>query len=126
MNQIPWRGNSLKTLMSVTKAIYLHYDFDLRADYENWFIWLDSLSAKECCRNCALIQKTFEQDDADFIYECLKSEINQNVTFEKTDRLYVCFIGADGQLKGKFLFGGRKRALWQGYAASGDNFEDSL
>jgi len=113
-------------VMCVMKSIYINFDLGLRGDYDRLYSWLDSMKALECGDSTALIQKTFENDDHNYIYDFLRNEINQKVGIKPSDGIYISFIGSDGQLKGKFLFGGRKRALWEGCAVNGDGVEDSL
>jgi hypothetical protein len=112
--------------MCTTKAIYISFDLGLRGDYNGLYVWLDSMHARECGNNVALVQRDFDHDDHNSIYESFKSEITTKVRLEPTDRIYISLIGADGQMKGRFLFGGRKRALWEGFSSTDDSVEDSI
>lgn len=108
----------------MNKAIYLSYDLGLKGDYNKLYIWLDSLKARECGDNIAFFQMSFDENDENVIYETIKNEISTKVRLERNDRIYVIFRGADGQLTGKFLFGGRKRSPWEGFAVAGDDSID--
>mgnify|MGYP000959872475 CR=1 FL=1 len=114
------------------KYIWINYDFGLKGDYEGLFIWLDKLNAKECGNNCALViiedyQK--EKDVGEFIYDQIKTNVNLD---DKKDRIYINWLEgksngmtSEPKIKGKFVFGKRKRAPWEGYAAGVDEIEDS-
>jgi hypothetical protein len=112
--------------MAIKKAIYLSYDLGLKGDYNGLYAWLDSLEAKECGNSIALFQKEFDKNDHEFIYEELKKEIEKNIKLESNDRMYMILQDKEGLIKGKFIFGGRKKAPWEGFAVSEDNSEDSF
>lgn len=112
--------------MAIKKAIYLSYDLGLKGDYNGLYTWLDSLDSRECGNSVALFQMEFEKNDHNFIYEALKTELLENVNLEANDRIYVILRDKEGLLKGKFIFGGRKKAPWDGFAVSGDDSEDSF
>jgi hypothetical protein len=108
------------------KAIYISYDLGLKGDYNGLYGWLDALGARECGSGLALIEKEFKTNNHEEIYADIKKEIGTNVGLETNDRIYVILRAADGMLKGKFLYGGRKKAPWTGFAASDDDSEDSI
>lgn len=112
--------------MASNKVVYLSYDLGLKGDYNGLYSWLDSLDAKECGNNVALFQKEFLKNDHTSIYEELKKEMQENIQLKATDRIYVILRSQEGLMKGKFIFGGRKRAPWEGFAVSYDNSEDSF
>ena len=99
--------------MNINKAIWISYDLGLTGDYIGLYTFLDSVKAKECGNSIAF----FEKDYGDDLLASLKTEIETFVTFSKTDRIYVIYLDRNSvKVKGKFLFGGRKRAPWEGYA----------
>lgn len=82
---------------------------------------MDSVEAKECGDSIAFFKKDY---GTDFI-DSLTQEIQKCLKVAKTDRIYVVYIDTNTNLiKGKFLFGGRKRAPWEGYATKGQATEE--
>jgi hypothetical protein len=99
--------------MSGKKTFWLSYDLGLRGDYTGLYTFLDSVQAKECGDSIAFFHKDYGNDFLD----SLKKDIDKYVTFAKTDRIYVIYLDSNAnKVKGKFLYGGRKRAAWEGYA----------
>ncbi|NJN98872.1 MAG: hypothetical protein HC875_34645 [Anaerolineales bacterium] len=96
------------------KLIWLSYDLGLKGDYENMYAWLDSYKAKECGPNCAAFSFEFKQD----LLKELADQISDNISLDKSDRIYVIYpeLEPSPKRKGKFLFGKRKPAPWAGYA----------
>lgn len=105
------------------KTIWISYDLGVKGDYANLYRWLDNSDAVECGDSVACIRLEVPQDisPADFV----KDELDEIVTFAKSDRVYVIWRHHDEQIKGRFIFGKRKASPWQGY---GDNeqIEDDL
>ena len=101
--------------MKDSKTIFLSWDFGLRGDFQGLFTWLDRQEAKECGNNLAVF--SFKFDSGDFLDE-LEIQLKNEVKFEKRDRVYAIWREAEAdKLKGKFLFGSRKTAPWEGFAA---------
>lgn len=107
--------------MSVKKSFWMSYDLGLKGDYTGLYTFLDSLDAKECGDSIAFFQKDF----GDKFIEALKKEIEKYVKISKTDRIYVIYSDSKTKKsKGKFLYGGRKRAPWEGYATKSTSVTD--
>lgn len=107
--------------MGVKKAIWLSYDLGIKGDYTGLYTFLDSVGAKECGDSIAFFQKDYGSD----LLVNLKKDIERYVQIAKTDRIYVVYIEkSSNKAKGKFLFGVRKRAPWEGYAAEGASTEE--
>lgn len=99
----------------IEKHIVLNYDLGLKGDYTSLYTFLDNAKALEIGNCNAAFAMEFSKDDFDAIYEELKEKLSENINFEKTDRLYMIVTDSSNIMKGKFLFGGRKRAVWEGY-----------
>lgn len=109
--------------MSVKKAFWLSYDLGIKGDYTGLYTFLDSVNAKECGDSVAFFQKDYGNN---FI-ESLTKEIEKYVKISKTDRIYVVYIENNtNKAKGKFLFGARKRAPWEGFATTGVSTEEDF
>jgi hypothetical protein len=101
--------------MATKKAFWISYDLGLKGDYSGIYTWLDNVKAKECGDSVAFFAKEYTGD----IVEAVKKDILQYFTPSKTDRIYLIYLETKtGKVKGNFLFGGRKRAPWEGYAVS--------
>lgn len=106
--------------MSVKKGFWLSYDLGIKGDYTGLYTFLDAVGAKECGDSIAFFQKDYGED---FLWHLTK-EIQSHVQIAKTDRIYVVYLDTASQkTKGKFLFGARKRAPWEGYATQGTSTE---
>jgi hypothetical protein len=56
--------------------------------------------------------------DAD-LFESLKSAISDAITLNKRSRIYVVYRDKDqARVKGRFIFGRRKGAPWEGFGAN--------
>ena len=102
------------------KLFWLSYDLGLKGDYNSLYTWLDTLNAKECGNSIATFWFEYEHD---YLSE-LKSSLEENIEISKNDRFYIIWRSVkDGKsrVKGKFIFGKRKPAPWEGYA---EGFED--
>jgi hypothetical protein len=88
------------------------YDLGVDGDYENLYLWLDKHSAIECGDSVAFLQFKGGRD----IISDLRKSLKREVKLRPRDRIYVIYPAADGRYKGRFLFGGRKRSPWEGYA----------
>jgi len=93
------------------QLIWLSYDLGVDGDYENLYSWLDDKEAAECGDSVAAFRYEYMKD----IEEEIKKDIQQYVALRKNDRIYIIFRD-DKKMKGKFIFGGRKKAPWSGYA----------
>ena len=102
------------------KWIVLNYDLGLKGDYEALYRYLDNKEAKDCgnCNSVFFIDvkdTSFEE-----VVDFLRKEISENVKINTTDRIYITSTSeeahdGDNRIKGRFLFGARKRAVWEGY-----------
>lgn len=103
------------------KTIWISYDLGIRGDYERLYAWLDKYGAKKCGDSLAVIQVKMND-----VPTALSRELKRQVTLSRTDRVYIIYRdGLTGAVKGKFIFGGRKRAPWQGYGqVAGETGED--
>ena len=107
--------------MSEKKIFWVSYDLGLKGDYTGLYTFLDSVEAQECGDSIAFFQKDFGDD----FLESLKKELGKYVTFSKTDRIYVIYLeNKTNKVKGKFLYGGRKRAPWEGFATKSTSVTD--
>jgi hypothetical protein len=101
--------------MPIKKSFWISYDLGLKGNYSDLYAWLDTLGAKECGDSVAYFTKQYT---GNFI-EAIKKDILKHVKPSKTDRIYLIYLENEtGRIKGHFLFGGRKRAPWEGYAVS--------
>ena len=107
---------------SQKKLIWLSYDLGIDGDYENLYYWLDRLEAKECGDNIAAFYYSVKADAANEISESLKETIN----IRSKDRIYIVYKNNDGKYKGKFLYGRRKTAPWEGYARGVEDQDSEL
>ena len=108
------------------KHIVINFDLGLRGDYSSLYSWLDSKNAIECGNATAAFAMNFSKDDFQTIYDELKKDLEKNVVVEKTDRIYMIATDSDCSMKGAFLFGGRKRATWEGYSIKKTNEPDNF
>ena len=101
------------------QLIWLSYDLGIGGDYESLYSWLDDRKAKECGDNVACIMFTYDGT----LLETLKDELRNNISLDKKSRIYVAY--KDGQKrKGRFIFGRRKRAPWEGFGEHLEQFDD--
>lgn len=96
--------------------IWLSYDLGVRGDYEGMYAWLDTHKAKECGDSMACFWFQFNST----LIEELKEEILKSVSMSKKSRIYVVYKGANGKASGRFIFGARTAAPWDGYAGNDD------
>jgi len=102
--------------MKTKKRVWLSYDLGIMGDYETLYQWLDEQNAKECGLNIATFEVEIEEEN---IVTYLRESIGKSVKIEKNSRIYVVYLQlSTAKVKGEFLFGSRKRAIWQGYAVS--------
>lgn len=96
--------------------IVISYDLGLKGDYSGLYMWLDEHNAIECGNNLAALPYEAEDNSFEIVYTQLKKELGERINIDKTDRLYMIMQdGNEGKMKGRFVFGNRKRAPWEGY-----------
>ena len=107
--------------MATKKAIWISCDLGLKGDYTGLYTLLDTLQAKECGDSIAFYQKEYKGD----LKQAIKEELEKNVQLNKSDRIYITYLDDEtGKIKGSFIFGGRKRAPWEGYSVGAQNVEE--
>ncbi|MDM8526337.1 hypothetical protein QUF80_23405 [Desulfococcaceae bacterium HSG8] len=100
------------------KRYWLSYDISNPDTYEYLYEWLDNHEAVECGNNVA----SFVCDKK---IKTLKEDLANNAKISDNDRIYIVFKNQDGKLKGKFLFGKRKKTShWHGYGLLNEDIED--
>ncbi|CAI9684987.1 hypothetical protein [Elizabethkingia anophelis] len=105
--------------------IVLSYDLGLKGDYPSLYSWLDEHKAIECGNSLAAFSFSVKTNSFDTVVEALKSSLESHINFEPTDRIYIITKdGKDDRIKGKFIFGNRKRAPWEGYFQHGQSDTD--
>lgn len=103
--------------------VWFSYDLGIDGDYESLYYWLDLHKAKECGDNTSVI---IYEDNGD-IADKIRQDIENSMNLRRKDRIYIIYKDMDGKIRGKFLFGNRKRAPWAGYAETGEEaVEDYL
>lgn len=116
-------GQGAENIMSAKRTFWLSYDLGLKGDYSGLYTFLDSIQAKECGDSVAYFQKDFGDD----FLNNLTKELKKAVKIKATDRIYVVYSDNNSsKIKGKFLFGSRKRAPWEGYAVQGTSVEEDF
>ena len=103
------------------KSFFISFDLGITGDYDALYAWLDDNSAIECGDSLAFLTISYTGDFLEF----LKKELKTNLDLGKRNRFYI--IWRDGEkLRGKFLFGKRKAAPWEGYGIEGESKVDEL
>lgn len=101
--------------MAKAKTLWISYDLGLKGDYSGIYAWLDAQQAKECGDSLAV----FKWESKGELFEEIRTELNKSIKLSASDRIYIIYRDDDtGHVKGKFINGGRKRAPWEGFAAS--------
>ncbi|MHA6197282.1 hypothetical protein ACX3YG_23265 [Pseudomonas wadenswilerensis] len=95
------------------KTVWVSYDLGVKGDYASLYRWFDNMGATECGDGMAYIKINIEKDVV--IPDYIKAELQANVTFSRSDRIYIVWSNPDGQPKGRFIVGRRKAAPWAGY-----------
>ena len=103
----------------VKSAIWLSYDLGVNGDYEGMYAWLDNHGAKECNGSVAYLQFTHDGD----LPTSLKSDIESVVALNRRSRIYVIYR-KDEKMAGRYLFGHRKGAPWEGFGDKDGTEED--
>jgi hypothetical protein len=109
--EIEKQENTEEMVKTDKVRVWLNFDFEFRGDYEGMYTFLDRKKAVECGSEAAY----FEMQPSENNVEQLRKELLDNVKLSKTDRIHIV-ISHKGRLQVGFLFGGRKRAVWTGYA----------
>lgn len=100
----------------MTAHIVLSYDLGLKGDYENLYRLLDEFNAIECGNNLAALAINVDANDFSSICFSVQKLISERVAISANDRIYlIAKDTVDNKVKGKFLFGNRRRAPWEGY-----------
>lgn len=96
----------------MNKTIWISFDLGITGDHESLYTWLDDHQAKECGHALAALSYTFQGD----LLTSLKEDLSTAVNIGKRDRIYVIWRESDtNKLRGRFLFGKRKAAPWEGF-----------
>jgi len=96
-------------------AVWVSYDLGVQADYEGMYAWLDEHQAKECGDSLAFLN--YEYSGA--LLQALTADLEKSVQITKRTRIYVLYREQDTKnMKGKFIFGGRKSPPWAGYSVA--------
>ena len=107
--------------METKKAFWISYDLGLKGDYSGLYAWLDTVGAIECGDSMAFFKKEYSGN----IIESIKDDIGKYAKLSKSDRVYLIHLdNTTNKMKGKFLFGGRKRAPWEGYSNGIENIDE--
>ncbi len=96
-------------------TIWLSYDLGVNGDYEGLYSWLDTHGAKECGSSVAFLKYAHEGDLA----AAVKEDMQAAVSLDRRSRVYLIH-----NRKGRYLFGRRKSAPWEGFGDNGDDEED--
>lgn len=97
------------------KSLWMSYDLGVNGDYEGLYSWLDDHDAKECGDSVAYFQFSYDGD----LFESLKSSISEAITVNRRARIYVVYRDQDqAKVKGRFIFGRRKGAPWEGFGTN--------
>ena len=105
-----------------SKAVWLSFDLGIDGDYDGLYRWLDTQGALECGDNFAFFYFNAPQP-SDFSGLLLAS-IKAVVELRKRDRLYAIFPKPEGGYRGRFIAGGRVRAVWDGRAGIGGEVDE--
>lgn len=100
--------------------IWISFDLGIKGDYQGMYRWLDAHDARECGDNLAGLSYEHSGD----LLEALGADLREQVEISSKDRLYLVRL-VEGKMKGKFIFGSRRAAPWEGYAGMGEQEEDS-
>jgi hypothetical protein len=100
--------------------LWIAFDLGVQGDYEGLYRWLDAHDAQECGDSVAFLKKYEHSGD---LRDALKKDLEGSIEINSKTRIYI--IREDsGKLKGKFIFGSRKRPPWTGYAPEQVQEED--
>ncbi|MGO9257700.1 MAG: hypothetical protein ACLQU1_15515 [Bryobacteraceae bacterium] len=101
--------------------VWVSFDLGIRGDYEGLYAWLDSHKAIECGDSLACL---WYEHPGDLVQDMTR-DLNASVNLDaKRSRIYVVRLVED-KMKGSFIFGRRRTAPWAGFAATGEQVEDT-
>ena len=115
----------MTTKKPLVKLFWISYDLGIKGDYESLYTWLDNYGAKECGNSVALVKLPIKRSENPVLK--LEKELQENVELRKEDRIYIVWRdvkNGKSLTRGRFLFGNRKRAPWEGYASGHEDNED--
>ena len=69
--------------------------------------------------------KYVTKENKEDVVEQLKTNLNENVSFSKRDRVYIVWREGS-KIRGKFIFGSRKSPPWAGYGPYESAPEESI
>ncbi|HEX4112274.1 MAG TPA: hypothetical protein VH020_07030 [Stellaceae bacterium] len=93
------------------KSIWISYDLGIMGDYSSLYVWLDEHSAEECGDSVAFILYEYKGD----LIAHLKRDLERSIKLDRKSRIYIVFQDTDSaKIKGRFVFGRRKSAVWTG------------
>lgn len=97
------------------KWVMINYDLGLKGDYQNLYRFLDNNNALDCGNCNSALEIEVSKDDFDTIFDEVTSMIKKNFEFSQNDRIYLTVTDSTNQMRGRFICGNRKRAIWEGY-----------
>lgn len=116
-------SSASKKAMKRNAYFWLSYDLGINGDYESIYYWLDYHKARECGDSIAFISEYEYKDD---FVKFLKNDLSESISIDKRTRIYVIFKNEKNNMKGKFVFGNRKRSPWAGSALSEEQAADEI
>jgi hypothetical protein len=102
-------------------SVWISFDLGLDGDYASLFEWLDANNAVECGEGFARVP---EYEYGADVVETLRKSLSGAMTVGKRTRIYVIFTRGN-KARGEWLFGGRRRAPWEGYVQRNTSGEES-
>jgi hypothetical protein len=98
----------------------MSFDLGVQGDYQGLYTWLDSHGAKECGDSTAYL---FYEHSGELVRN-ITDDLRSSVAIDpKKSRVYIVKTVA-GKTEGKFIFGGRRRPPWEGFAVTGEQSTD--
>jgi hypothetical protein len=102
------------------KSFWLSYDFGLRGNYTGLFTFLDNHDAIDCGNGLAyFLYDNPSNLNSENLVDKIKLELSDLVAPSPSDRVYMIWRDEESttsKVKGKFIFGNRKAAAWNGYS----------
>lgn len=94
------------------KTIWVCFDLAFGSSCQGLYTWLDKVGAQDCGDSMAVIKY---KSEGDFLSE-IDRELKLHVKPADSDRIYIIYKDDDsGKVCGRFINGGRKRAVWDGF-----------